>query len=107
MGKTAIATLLTLVLAFLLVLPLIGLGVQAARESGALVHWIDDVRQHGLGTPDWLSHVPVVGASLAAGGKPTSPSRAPPVRCSAARKPAGFSPSPARLASQSRTASPF
>ena len=66
MGKTAIATVLTLVLAFLLVLPLIGLGVQAARESGALVHWIDDVRQHGLGTPDWLSHVPVVGASLAA-----------------------------------------
>ncbi len=66
MGKTAIATLLTLALAFLLILPLIGLGIQAARESGAIVHWIDDVRQHGLGTADWLTHVPLVGSSLAA-----------------------------------------
>lgn len=66
MGKTAIATVLTLALAFLLVLPLIGLGIQAARESGAIVHWVDDVRQHGLGTPDWLAHVPLAGASIAA-----------------------------------------
>ena len=66
MGKTAVATVLTLVLAIVLVLPLIGLGVQAARESGALVHWVEDVRQHGLGTPDWLGHVPLVGTSLAA-----------------------------------------
>jgi predicted PurR-regulated permease PerM len=66
MGKTAIATVLTLVLAFVLVLPLIGLGVQAARESGAVVSWIGEVRQHGLGTPDWLAHLPVVGNSVAA-----------------------------------------
>jgi predicted PurR-regulated permease PerM len=66
MGKTAIATVLTLVLAFLLVLPLIGLGIEAARDSGSVVHWIDDVRQHGLGTPDWLARIPVVGSSLTA-----------------------------------------
>lgn len=66
MGKTAIATVLTLVLAFLLVLPLIGLGIEAARDGGNVVHWIDDVRQHGLGTPDWLARIPVVGTSLAA-----------------------------------------
>ncbi len=66
MGKTAIATVLTFVLAFLLVLPLIGLGVQAARESGAVVRWIGDVREHGVGTPDWLAHLPIVGNSMAA-----------------------------------------
>ena len=65
MGENAIAALLTLVLAFALILPLIALGFQAAREGGAIVHWIDDVRQHGLGTPDWLARVPVVGTSLA------------------------------------------
>ena len=66
MGKTAIASVLTLVLAVVLVLPLIRLGVQAARDSGAIVHWLEDVRQHGLGTPDWLSHLPFIGASAAA-----------------------------------------
>ena len=45
MGKTAIASVLTLILAVLLVLPLIRLGVQAARDSGAIMHWAQDVRQ--------------------------------------------------------------
>ena len=66
MGKTRLAALLTFVLAFLLVLPLIGLGIQAAHESGAIMQWLTDVRQNGLGTPQWLSHVPVIGNSLAA-----------------------------------------
>ena len=66
MGETAIAGVLTLVLAIVLVLPLIRLGVQAARDSGAIVQWVDDVRQHGLGTPGWLSHFPYIGGSAAA-----------------------------------------
>jgi predicted PurR-regulated permease PerM len=66
MGKTAIAALLTLVLAFVLVLPLIGLGIQAAHESGAIMQWIIDVRQNGLGTPQWLQRLPLVGRSLTA-----------------------------------------
>lgn len=66
MGKTALAALLTFVLAFVLVLPLIGLGIQAAHESGAIVQWIAEVRQNGLGTPQWLAHVPLIGSSLAA-----------------------------------------
>jgi predicted PurR-regulated permease PerM len=65
-GKTAIAALLTLVLAVVLVLPLIGLGIQAAHESGAIVQWIADVRQNGLGTPQWLQRLPLVGGSLVA-----------------------------------------
>jgi predicted PurR-regulated permease PerM len=66
MGKTGLAALLTFILAFLLVLPLIGLGFQAAHESGAFMQWVADVRQNGLGTPQWLSHVPLVGNSLTA-----------------------------------------
>jgi predicted PurR-regulated permease PerM len=66
LGNTAVATLLTLVVALVLVLPLIGLGIEAARDSGFIVQWVGDVRQNGLGTPDWLSHLPFVGNSAAA-----------------------------------------
>ncbi len=60
----AIAALLTLLLAVVLVLPLVGLGVEAARESSVVVQAVRDIRQNGLGTPDWLSHLPFVGDSV-------------------------------------------
>jgi predicted PurR-regulated permease PerM len=66
MRPTAIAGLLTLVLAVVLVLPLIGLGIQAARESIVVVQAVRDIRQNGLGTPDWLAHLPWIGDSVAA-----------------------------------------
>jgi predicted PurR-regulated permease PerM len=65
-APSAIAALLTLLLALALVLPLIGLGIEAARESRVIVEAVRDIRQNGLGTPDWLSHVPLFGDSLAA-----------------------------------------
>jgi len=65
MGPTTIAALLTLVLALVLVLPLIGLGLEAARESTVIVQAVRDIRQNGLGTPDWLTHLPFVGDSVA------------------------------------------
>ena len=65
LGKTAIAGVLTLVLAVVLVLPLIVLGIQAAHDGGAVLHWVRDVRQNGLGTPEWLSQVPYFGKSIA------------------------------------------
>jgi predicted PurR-regulated permease PerM len=64
-GKTAVATLLTLVLAVVLVLPLIGLGIEAAREGDAIVQWVRDIRQNGLGTPEWLSRLPYLGNTVA------------------------------------------
>jgi predicted PurR-regulated permease PerM len=64
MGRTAVASLLTLVLGVVLVLPLIGLGIEAAREGGFLVQWVRDIRQNGLGTPDWLTHLPFFGESV-------------------------------------------
>src|ERR1051326_1327366 len=66
MGSTPGASVLTLLLAVVLVLPLIRLGVQAARDSGAIVLWVQDVRQHGLAAPDWLAHLPYIGGAVAA-----------------------------------------
>src|SRR5947209_1908058 len=65
LGATAIAALLTLLLGLVLVLPLIGLGVEAARESSVIAEAVRDIRQNGLGTPDWLTHLPLVGDSVA------------------------------------------
>ncbi len=64
LGPDGIAALLTLLLGVVLVLPLVGLGVEAARESGVIVQAVRDIRQNGLGTPDWLSHLPFVGDSI-------------------------------------------
>ena len=66
MGKTAVASLLTLVIGVVLVLPLIGLGFEVARDGGAFVAWVRDVRANGLGTPDWVSHLPFFGDAAAA-----------------------------------------
>jgi predicted PurR-regulated permease PerM len=58
MTKTGIAILLTILVTVVLVLPLIGVGFELAREGETVVRWLRDVRQNGLGTPDWLSHLP-------------------------------------------------
>jgi predicted PurR-regulated permease PerM len=65
MGNTAVASLLTLVLAVVLVVPLIWLGFRAGHEGGAFMEWVKDVREHGLGTPDWLASIPYIGNSVA------------------------------------------
>jgi predicted PurR-regulated permease PerM len=66
LGKTAVATLLTVVLAVVLVLPLIGLGIEAAHEGDTLVQWVRDIRHNGLGTPEWVSSLPYLGNTVAA-----------------------------------------
>lgn len=64
-GRTGIATLLTLLLALVLVLPLIAIGVQAAQEGHTLMEWARGLRQSGFAPPDWLAHLPYVGDTLA------------------------------------------
>jgi len=66
LGKTAVAALLTLIIGIVLVLPLIELGIEVARDGGAFVAWVRDVRANGLGTPDWVSHLPFGGEAAAA-----------------------------------------
>jgi predicted PurR-regulated permease PerM len=66
MGKTTLAILLTLLLGVLLVLPLIGIGVEAAREGIVIVRWVRELRLDGIGTPDWVAHLPFIGDAAAA-----------------------------------------
>ena len=47
MGRTNVATLLTLVLAFAVVVPLITIGIEAAKDSGARVE-LGGEQQHSL-----------------------------------------------------------
>ena len=65
LGETAIASLLTLAIAAFLVVPLIGIGFEAAQERATIAQWLHDIRQNGLTAPDWLSHLPFVGDRLA------------------------------------------
>ncbi len=67
LGKTAIAALLTLLLAVVVVLPLIRIGIEAARESRAIAPHLSELLQSGFGAPpQLLRHVPFVGDELAA-----------------------------------------
>jgi predicted PurR-regulated permease PerM len=65
-GETTIALVLTLIVGIVLVLPLIGIAVEGAREGGGLMRWVHELRQNGIGTPDWVSQLPFVGNSAAA-----------------------------------------
>jgi predicted PurR-regulated permease PerM len=66
MKQTAAASLLTLVTALVLILPLIGIAFEIAHERTALLEWVRGVMQNGLGSPDWLSQVPLIGDRLTA-----------------------------------------
>ena len=66
MGETTIAVLLTLLLGLILVLPLIGLAFEAAREGAVMIRWMHELRQNGIGTPDWVSRLPFFGDAAAA-----------------------------------------
>jgi predicted PurR-regulated permease PerM len=56
---TVIATMLTIMIALLLVLP-VGIGIaQAAAEAHDLALWLHSVEQNGIPVPDFLSHLPV------------------------------------------------
>ena len=56
------AALLTIVLAVAVILPLVRIGVEAARNGSAMVTWMNGVFDHGFPTPPgWLHQVPLVG----------------------------------------------
>jgi predicted PurR-regulated permease PerM len=60
------AILLTLLVGAVIVGPLIAIIIEGAREAVLVVQWVREVRETGLGTPEWLSQVPLVGGYLAA-----------------------------------------
>jgi predicted PurR-regulated permease PerM len=61
-GKNTAAALLTIVLAVAVILPLVRIGVEAARNGSAMVTWMNGVFDHGFPTPPgWLHQVPLIG----------------------------------------------
>jgi predicted PurR-regulated permease PerM len=63
---TAAAISLTLVIGLLIIGPLFVLLFEGAREAILVVHWLRELRETGLGTPEWLPTVPGVGGAAAA-----------------------------------------
>jgi predicted PurR-regulated permease PerM len=57
--------LFTVATALVLMVPLIFLAVEAARDSGTVLEWLNAARQHGLPTPDWVQRLPLVGGDAA------------------------------------------
>lgn len=57
--------LFTLATALVLMVPLVFLAVEAARDSGTVLEWLNAARQHGLPTPEWVQRLPLVGGDAA------------------------------------------
>ena len=64
-SPTATAISLTVIVGLVIVGPLVILVVEGAREAVLIVQWVREVRETGLGTPEWLSHLPFVGGYAA------------------------------------------
>ncbi len=62
-GLGAASLLLTMVVALAILVPILGLGVQIAREMGVVTDFIRSLRDNGLPVPDWLGHIPGIGPS--------------------------------------------
>jgi predicted PurR-regulated permease PerM len=63
-GKDTVASVLTVLVAVVLVLPLIKLGLEAASELRGLAPWLSEIDRHGLAAPEWLHRLPYFGSTL-------------------------------------------
>jgi predicted PurR-regulated permease PerM len=59
------AAICTLATGLLVVFPLSLVATSLITESSGVVAWIQQVQQHGLARPSWLTSVPIVGERLA------------------------------------------
>ena len=64
-STTLAAILLTIAVGLVILGPLVVIATQATREIGLIAQWVQEARAKGLGTPDWLSHLPVIGGYAA------------------------------------------
>lgn len=55
----------TLVIALVFVVPLVYAGIEAARESGAVVQYLEAARRSGVPMPEWVPGLPGIGHPLA------------------------------------------
>jgi predicted PurR-regulated permease PerM len=56
-----VATLLTLVLTGVLIVPFVILGIELARESSTILESLRQFRQSGVPTPSWVADLPLFG----------------------------------------------
>lgn len=56
---------ITLLVGLIIIVPLVYAAVEVARESGALVAYIGEVRHNGLPMPPWLPSLPGLGHQIA------------------------------------------
>lgn len=57
--------LFTLATAIVLIVPLVFVAIEAARDSGVVLQWLAAAREHGLPTPEWVQHLPLIGQRAA------------------------------------------
>lgn len=48
------------------VVPLVLVALQAGREAGTIIRWINEARLHGAAPPGWLAHLPLAGPQASA-----------------------------------------
>src|SRR6266480_288735 len=60
------AILLALSVGVLIICPLITLAIQMAREANVVVETVRELREAGLGTPEWVPQIPFIGMYVAA-----------------------------------------
>jgi predicted PurR-regulated permease PerM len=65
-SPTIAAASLTVIIGLMIIGPLVVLVVEGTREAVLVLQWVRGVRETGLGTPEWLSQLPLVGGYAAA-----------------------------------------
>jgi predicted PurR-regulated permease PerM len=64
-GPTSAAAVLTLLIAVAVLAPLVVAGFELAREFSGIAQWVMESRRAGLGAPQWISDLPLVGPAIA------------------------------------------
>ena len=64
LGQSWTAAGLVIAIALILVLPMLIIGTEVAREAGAVVQWAQSIAGSGATAPAWLAGLPVIGARL-------------------------------------------
>ena len=64
LGRTWTAAGLVAATAVILFIPMLIIGIEVAREAGAVVQWAQGIAGSGATLPGWLSDLPVIGTRL-------------------------------------------
>ena len=63
--RTAAATIVTLLIGLVVIVPLIILGIELGRVGVGAAQWLRAAGREGVPVPDWLAQLPLVGGYLA------------------------------------------